>query len=57
MYHHDEPLKSAILVGLHTGGTGCDNCNHHDMYKLWSRFGVKWSSKSQSKELKQLSES
>ena len=27
------------------------------MYKLWSRFGVKWSSKSQSKELKQLSES
>ena len=57
MYHHDEPLKSAILAGLHSGGTGCDRCDLYDMYKPWSKFGVKWSSESQSTELKQLSES
>ena len=56
MHQYEQPLKLAILVGLHTGGTECISCSHHDVYKLWSKFGVKWSSKSQSKELKRLLE-
>ena len=57
MYHHVESLKSAILRGLHSDSTEPDRCILYDVKKLWSKFGVKWSSESQSTGPEQLSES